>query len=312
MRLCTYIIVVAMYFKYEYTIGSYLISPFLLTCILVLYFSMVLNAKSLMKNMGLTSSDVESMRLQSKFYSYLDSERSNAYNAMCNRRKERVKEAERCHYETFDYKQIALDGKRGVAITYLEKWNDVASGATLRSVATKAAFIKKKRERIAKYQELERSKRCEAKDKKTQPLLTGDEAEDEDPSTSHDVPASSPMMIKDETYYELLGVSPTAEAREIEQAFRKVSLTCHPDRCSVSAFFEYDENMAVEDLPFLILRIRYFDMISNEFFCFSLHFAQLQDPNARDRFNKLAEAKEVLSCPIKRQAYDAELARSAD
>jgi len=223
-------------------------------------YSMVLHADTLMEKMGLVYSDIESMRLQSKFYSQLDSKRSNAYATACEDRKKNVVEAERSHYETIDYKHCALNDKRKDALEYLKKWNGVMS-VTPCSVATKASFIAQKRARVAEHQEAERSKRSEARSKETSPSFSDDvptETMDEDEVFDC---APTPMMIEDSTHYEVLGVSPSADIREIECAFRRASLRCHPDRNNA--------------------------------------------PYARDSFNRLTEAKELLSCPASRRAYDA-------
>jgi len=232
-------------------------------------YSMVLNAESLMEKMGLAPSDIESMRLKSTYYSYLDSRRSNDYEDMCNRLKDKVAEAERCHYETIDYKNCALKNKRNDAIVYLEKWNGV-SFESPRAVATKASFIAEKRKRIKKLQEMERNRRREARSKNALPLLSDEIADgkiEEKFFDAHETPDCTPLMIEDETYYDVLGVSITADVSEIEQAFRKASLACHPDKTS--------------------------------------------DPIARERFHKLTEAKDVLSCPRRRRDYDADVRRRA-
>mmetsp|Transcript_35515 Transcript_35515/g.85697 ORF Transcript_35515/g.85697 Transcript_35515/m.85697 type:complete len:107 (+) Transcript_35515:272-592(+) len=39
-----------------------------------------------------------------------------------------------------------------------------------------------------------------------------------------------PTKAREETHYSILGVLPTANVAEIRRAFRKVSITCHPDK----------------------------------------------------------------------------------
>jgi len=69
---------------------------------LFLSFSMVLlHADSMQKSMGVTPADVESMRLQSKFYSVLDLKRTESSAEMCLERKGAAVEiAQKRHYET--------------------------------------------------------------------------------------------------------------------------------------------------------------------------------------------------------------------
>ena len=69
---------------------------------LFLSFSMVLlHADSMQKSMGVTPADVESMRLQSKFYSVLDLKRTKSSAEMCLERKGAAVEiAQKRHYET--------------------------------------------------------------------------------------------------------------------------------------------------------------------------------------------------------------------
>ncbi|KAL7553099.1 hypothetical protein ACHAWF_018746 [Thalassiosira exigua] len=231
-------------------------------------YSMVLHANSLEENLGLVTSDVEKMRLQSRFYSYLDSKRSNAYAEFCKERRNLVEEAERSHYETVDYKQCALQDRRQDALVYLEKWNGVAS-VTPPSVATKTSFLAQKCKRMAEIEEVEKNKRAEASSKKDPPHLPSDDGndsvEDEEFFDASDDMSDFPIANGDDTHYSVLGVSLNADVREIECAYRRATLSCHPDR--------------------------------ND------------HPSARDRFLRLAEAKMVLSCPVKRRNYDAELRR---
>ena len=65
-------------------------------------FSMVILASSLGK-LGVTSEDIESMRLQSTLYTSLNSKRSRFYSSECNQRKDAVKKAETKHYETVHF-----------------------------------------------------------------------------------------------------------------------------------------------------------------------------------------------------------------
>jgi len=80
---------------------------------LFLSFSMVLlHADSMQKSMGVTPADVESMRLQSKFYSVLDLKRTESSAEMCSMRKGAVEIAQKRHYETVYFEQLAfLAGK---------------------------------------------------------------------------------------------------------------------------------------------------------------------------------------------------------
>jgi len=61
----------------------------------------LLHADSMQKSMGVTPADVESMRLQSKFYSVLDLKRTESSAEMCLERKGAAVEiAQKRHYET--------------------------------------------------------------------------------------------------------------------------------------------------------------------------------------------------------------------
>lgn len=76
---------------------------------LFLSFSMVLHAAALQKNMGVTPADIESMRLQSKFYSVLGLKRTDSSAEMCLERKGAAVEiAQKRHYETVYFKQLAF------------------------------------------------------------------------------------------------------------------------------------------------------------------------------------------------------------
>ena len=115
---------------------------------LFLSFSMILHAAALQKSMGVTPADIESMRLQSKFYSVLDLKRRYSSAEICSKRKSAVEKAQKSHYETVHFKQLAaIAGKRKEAIAYLEKWNGVADVNLTSSsdTATKEFFIEQKR-----------------------------------------------------------------------------------------------------------------------------------------------------------------------
>ena len=196
-------------------------------------FSMVILASSLGK-LGVTSEDIESMRLQSKLYTSLNSKRSLFYSAKCNQRKDAVKKAETKHYETVHFKQCALAGERRDAIAYLEQWNGI-SAVTLPSMnqaGTKKSFLEQKRKRIAKRQENEKKKRLEAQLRKVQPPHIEEDASREGEGEEFfecNFDPDVPPAVKDQTHYSVLGVSSDASKDEIERAFRKAAPSCHPD-----------------------------------------------------------------------------------
>ena len=175
------------------------------------------------------------MHLQSKLWSYLDAERLKSCAEICNKRKRSVEKAEKMHYETIHYKQCALTGNQMDAIAYLEKWNVVAGVKPMSSAtATKTVFIEQMLERtMAKHQEGEKKKRFEARlcrETMGDPPTTEENYQFFDACDNMDPPTTV-----DETHYSVLGVSPTADKREIMSAFRQKSLTCHPDKNNVSS-----------------------------------------------------------------------------
>ena len=104
---------------------------------------MILHAEALQRNMGITPADIESMKKQSNIYSVLDSKRSDSSTGMCSKRKGKVEKAQKGHYETVRFKQLALAGKRKEAIAYLKKWNGVADVnlTSCSDTATKEFFL---------------------------------------------------------------------------------------------------------------------------------------------------------------------------
>ena len=200
---------------------------------LFLSFSMVLHAAALQKNMGVTPADIESMRLQSKFYSVLDLKRTDSSAEMCSMRKGAVEKAQKIHYETVYFKQLAIAGKRKEAIAYLEKWNGVADVNLTSSsdTATKEFFIEQKRKRVVERQEAEKKKRDEARLKKASSGNMGDppSKEEEEFFDAFDNLETAEGM----SHYTILGVSPNAKEKEIMSAFRQKSRSCHPNSCQV-------------------------------------------------------------------------------
>ena len=194
---------------------------------------MVLHAAALQKNMGVTSADIESTRLQSKFYSVLDLKRTES-SAEMSMRKGAVEKAQKRHYETVYFKQLAaIAGKRKEAIAYLEKWNGVADVnlSSSSDTATKEFFIEQKRKRVIERQEAEKKKRDEALAKKAFSGNMGDppSKEEEEFFDAFDNLETAEGM----SHYTILGVSPNAKEKEIMSAFRQKSRSCHPNSCQV-------------------------------------------------------------------------------
>ena len=180
-------------------------------------------------------SDIESMCRESKVYARLDSKRLAQYTDTLKKRKVAVDKVERLHYETIDYKQCALNNKRKEAIPYLEKMNGVKS-TTPNLVKTKASFVAEKLKRIVKQEEVEKTKRFEAKSKEdliSQESIEEDEFFDASDNLEED---EVPIVNEDSTHYDILGVSPTVTVLEINQAYRQESLKYHPDKNNVSTF----------------------------------------------------------------------------
>ena len=202
--------------------------------------SMVLHKKSLLTNLELDPSDIESMCRQSKIYSHLESKRSQQYAETLSQRKAAVEKAEKLHYETIDYKQCALNDERKETIVYLEKWNGLTS-ITPNRVDIKTFLLDEKLKRIAKHQKFERHKRSKAKSKKVEKGIEEDEFFD----ASDNLEEDAPTMNEDGTYYGVLGVPPNATLSEIAQAYRQESLKWHPDRNDVSTLLHKTNTLVI-------------------------------------------------------------------
>ena len=202
-------------------------------------YSMVLNAESLLTSpLNIDASDISFMRSRSKLYSHLDSKRSEAYATTCDRRGDRVLEAESSHFETIDFKECVFSGNMRKALWYLKKWNGVSDPTSVFSSpdASREKFMKKKTERIAKAQFKEQELRQQAKDAACASACTEkDDKEEEvdDEEEYFSATDDTPLAIEDETFYEALGIGLFASRKEVEQAFRNASRSCHPDKCKV-------------------------------------------------------------------------------
>ena len=57
-----------------------------------------------------------------------------------------------------------------------------------------------------------------------------------------------------QTYYEILGVTQTAQLKDIRDAYRKLALKCHPDKDplnprAVAAFQQVCKTITLQDVP---------------------------------------------------------------
>lgn len=94
-------------------------------------------------------------------------------------------------------------------------------------------------------------------------------------------------LVRSEDYYEILGISRSADQDEIRKAFKKLAITHHPDKNSVCELLR-NVNM----LSFYL-----YSKVNN-----TLIFQD--DPNAHDKFIRLTTAYEVLKDNDLRRKYD--------
>ena len=129
-------------------------------------YSMVLNADTLEQGpLDIQSCDILTMRNQSKFYTFLDSRRRDSCALDCSHLSDKVSQAKTSHYETVDYKEHLYNGNREKAVKYLKKWNGVlnVSHFPSSSNSSREMFLKRKSDRIEKFQSEEIARRKKAK-----------------------------------------------------------------------------------------------------------------------------------------------------